>query len=311
MSSSKSKMVNCPSCGHSMRVKTSFGDRIGCPMCEDIFSMKDGEVEAKKEDIENKKEMKKERILGKLEGLKNIVRGEKRKIKNELEYESAINNFWSPEGNTAWAGILLIIVAILGMLAGGTYFMHWMEYETIVDSPGLVNIQGMVQTENGEPLKGVNITIDGQNWTWTTNDQGRYYIYDVESGIREITFNLNSYEEQTQRVELEAGRINVVNANLKAGDCSNNCEYLDKTFEMANPTEVSLLLSIMVIFFSVMTFYGSLAALKKSDFGTALMGSIAGVLSYGFILGSILSIVAMFMIFNERDEFESVVNTKK
>ena len=48
-----------------------------------------------------------------------------------------------------------------------------------------------------------------------------------------------------------------------------------------------------------MTLYGSVAALRKSDFGTALMGSVAGILSYGFILGSILSIVAMLMIFSD------------
>ena len=43
----------------------------------------------------------------------------------------------------------------------------------------------------------------------------------------------------------------------------------------------------------------------------ALIGSIAGILSYGFMLGSILSIVAMLMIFSDRDAFESVLNTKK
>ena len=311
MSSHESKMVNCPSCGHSMRVKASFGDKIGCPMCEDTFSIKDGQIEAKKEDIENKKEMKKEKIMGKIEGLKKILRGEKREIGNNLEYESAINNFWNPDGNTSWAGILLIIVSMLGFFAGGTYFMHWMEYETIVDDAGLANVQGVVQTDDGSPLEGVEITLDGQNWTWTTNEQGRFYIYDVESGIREVTFNLENYEEQTQKIELEAGRINVVNAVLEEGSCSNNCEYLDKTFEVDNPAEVSLLLSVMVILFSLMAFYGSIAALKKSDFGTALMGSVAGILSYGFILGSVLSIVAMLMIFSERDTFESAVNTKK
>ena len=45
---SESKMVNCPSCGHSMKIKTSFGAKIGCPMCEDVFTIKDGKIDAKK-----------------------------------------------------------------------------------------------------------------------------------------------------------------------------------------------------------------------------------------------------------------------
>lgn len=303
-------MVNCPSCGQSMKIKTSFGEKVSCPACEDVFSIKDGQLEAKKEIVDSEKEMKKEKIMGKIGDIKNTIKNGNTSS-NNLEYENAINNFWNPDGNTAWAGIILVIVALLGFFAGGTYFMHWTEYETIVDDVGLVDIQGVIQTNDGNPLENVEITLNGQNWTWTSNEQGRFYIYDVEGGIREITFNLENYEEQTQKIELEVGRINVVNAILEEGDCSSDCEYIDKTFEVDNPAEISLVLSVIIILFSVVTVYGSIAALRKSDFSMALIGSIAGVLSYGFMLGSILSIVAMLMIFSDRDAFESVLNTKK
>ena len=303
-------MVNCPSCGQSMKIKTSFGEKVSCPACEDVFSIKDGQLEAKKEIVDREKEMKKEKIMGKIGDIKNTIKNGNTSS-NNLEYENAINNFWNPDGNTAWAGIILVIVALLGFFAGGTYFMHWTEYETIVDDVGLVNVQGVIQTDDGNPLENVEITLNGQNWTWTSNEQGRFYIYDVEGGIREITFNLENYEEQTQKIELEVGRINVVNAILEEGDCSSDCEYIDKTFEVDNPAEISLVLSVIIILFSVVTLYGSIAALRKSDFSMALIGSIAGILSYGFMLGSILSIVAMLMIFSDRDAFESVLNTKK
>ena len=303
-------MVNCPSCGQSMKIKTSFGEKVSCPACEDVFSIKDGQLEAKKEIVDSEKEMKKEKIMGKIGDIKNTIKNGNTSSKN-LEYENAINNFWNPDGNTAWAGIILVIVALLGFFAGGTYFMHWTEYETIVDDVGLVDIQGVIQTNDGNPLENVEITLNGQNWTWASNEQGRFYIYDVEGGIREITFNLENYEEQTQKIELEVGRINVVNAILEEGDCSSDCEYIDKTFEVDNPAEISLVLSVIIIHFSVVTVYGSIAELRKSDFSMALIGSIAGILSYGFMLGSILSIVAMLMIFSDRDAFESVLNTKK
>ena len=303
-------MVNCPSCGQSMKIKTSFGEKVSCPACEDVFSIKDGQLEAKKEIVDSEKEMKKEKIMGKIGDIKNTIKNGNTSS-NNLEYENAINNFWNPDGNTAWAGIILVMVALLGFFAGGTYFMHWTEYETIVDDVGLVDIQGVIQTNDGNPLENVEITLNGQNWTWASNEQGRFYIYDVEGGIREITFNLENYEEQTQKIELEVGRINVVNAILEEGDCSSDCEYIDKTFEVDNPAEISLVLSVIIILFSVVTLYGSIAALRKSDFSMALIGSIAGILSYGFMLGSILSIVAMLMIFSDRDAFESVLNTKK
>ena len=224
-------MVNCPSCGQSMKIKTSFGEKVSCPACEDVFSIKDGQLEAKKEIVDSEKEMKKEKIMGKIGDIKNTIKNGNTSS-NNLEYENAINNFWNPDGNTAWAGIILVMVALLGFFAGGTYFMHWTEYETIVDDVGLVNVQGVIQTDDGNPLENVEITLNGQNWPWTSNEQGRFYIYDVEGGIREITFNLENYEEQTQKIELEVGRINVVNAILEEGNCSSDCEYIDKTFEV-------------------------------------------------------------------------------
>ena len=133
-------MVNCPSCGQSMKIKTSFGEKVSCPACEDVFSIKDGQLEAKKEIVDSEKEMKKEKIMGKIGDIKNTIKNGNTSS-NNLEYENAINNFWNPDGNTAWAGIILVMVALLGFFAGGTYFMHWTEYETIVDDVGLVNFQ--------------------------------------------------------------------------------------------------------------------------------------------------------------------------
>ena len=120
MASSKSKMVNCPSCGQSMKIKTSFGEKVSCPACEDVFSIKDGQLEAKKEIVDSEKEMKKEKIMGKIGDIKNTIKNGNTSSKN-LEYENAINNFWNPDGNTAWAGIILVIVALLGFFAGGTF----------------------------------------------------------------------------------------------------------------------------------------------------------------------------------------------
>ena len=72
--------------------------------------------------------MKKEKIMGKIGDIKNTITNGNTSSKN-LEYENAINNFWNPDGNTAWAGIILVIVALLGFFAGGTYFMLLTEFE--------------------------------------------------------------------------------------------------------------------------------------------------------------------------------------
>ena len=60
---------------------------------------------------------------------------------------------------------------------------------------------------------------------------------------------------------------------------------------------IGLVCGIMMVVFAIFALLGGIFALKQKNYKFALMGAIIGILSLGFIFGSILSIIALIMIF--------------
>jgi hypothetical protein len=55
---------------------------------------------------------------------------------------------------------------------------------------------------------------------------------------------------------------------------------------------------------AIVTLIGSSAALLLQNFRTAVIGCLFGILSYGFLIGSILSVIALGLILVDRETFE-------
>jgi uncharacterized membrane protein YjjP (DUF1212 family) len=55
--------------------------------------------------------------------------------------------------------------------------------------------------------------------------------------------------------------------------------------------------------FSIFALLGGLYAIKRKNFGIVIIGSIFGILSFGFIFGSICSIIALILLIVSKEEF--------
>ena len=63
--------------------------------------------------------------------------------------------------------------------------------------------------------------------------------------------------------------------------------------------------SIIIIIFSVFTLFAIYACIKRKYFILAIVGSFIGIFSFGFyLINSILSIIALILIFISMDEFQ-------
>ena len=56
---------------------------------------------------------------------------------------------------------------------------------------------------------------------------------------------------------------------------------------------------------AILALVGSSAALLQQNFKIAIMGCLCGVLSYGFLIGSVLSIFALAFLLFDREKFET------
>ena len=78
------------------------------------------------------------------------------------------------------------------------------------------------------------------------------------------------------------------------------------------PGNCVLISTIMIAAFSIICATGSYCALKKTSLTGAIIGSIFGILSFGFLVVSpILSLTALILLLTSRTEFESDIHGKE
>ena len=71
-----------------------------------------------------------------------------------------------------------------------------------------IGIEGTVtDKETEEPLGGVTVTIEGTDWSFTTEDDGSYSISDVRADTYNITASKSGYINQTETVTVEDNTI--------------------------------------------------------------------------------------------------------
>ena len=114
-----------------------------------------------------------------------------------------------------WAGILLSIVFVLGLMSGIAYGIKWNNQETQWSSEGLSAIHGTVIDTNGEAIENVIVEANGRKTS--TNPQGWYVIYDLVGDDVEIKFTMEGYGDVTVWTNLRSEGTNVLDIELLEG----------------------------------------------------------------------------------------------
>ena len=196
-----------------------------------------------------------------------------------------------------WAGILLSIVFILGLMSGIAYGIKWNNQETQWSSEGLSAIHGTVIDTNGEAIENVIVEANGRKTS--TNPQGWYVIYDLVGDDVEIKFTMEGYGDVTVWTNLRSEGTNVLDIELLEG----NPQKFDYRKEVNEPWPPNYALAPIFMIASIVALMGGSAALLQQNFRMAVAGCLCGVISYGFLLGTILSIVALSLILVDRKNF--------
>ena len=197
-----------------------------------------------------------------------------------------------------WAGILLSIVFILGLMSGIAYGIKWNNQETQWSSEGLSAIHGTVIDTNGEAIENVIVEANGRKTS--TNPQGWYVIYDLVGDDVEIKFTMEGYGDVTVWTNLRSEGTNVLDIELLEG----NPQKFDYRKEVNEPWPPNYALAPIFMIASIIALMGGSAALLQQNFRMAVAGCLCGVISYGFLLGTILSIIALSLILVDRKKFE-------
>ena len=221
-------------------------------------------------------------------------------IKDAYTWENINNLSEKPKSNAQWAGILLSIVFVLGLLSGVMYGLKWNNQEDQWDNNGLSSVHGSVIDEDGNAMEGV--AVYGGNKQTTTNNQGQYYLYDLQGEEISILFSIEGYKDVSVWIDIRSGSANILEVEVEKGDGDIK---LDLRKQIAEPWPPNYALAPIFMISALITLMGSAAALLQENFKIAISGCLFGIISYGFLIGSILSVVALALLLIDYQKFNS------
>jgi len=219
-------------------------------------------------------------------------------LKDAYQWDLLRND--KPKTPSQWAGILLSIVFILGLFSGIAYGIKWNNQDTQWNNEGLSEVHGTVIDTNGEAIENVIIETNSGKKT-STNPQGWYVLYDIIGEEVKITFTMEGYGQVVVWMNIRSEGTNILDVELLEG----NKQKFDYRKDVAEPWPPNYALAPIFMIAAIVALMGSSAAILQVNFRMAVTGCLFGVISYGFLLGSILSVVALSLLLIDRKKFSS------
>ena len=219
-------------------------------------------------------------------------------LKDAYRWDNLSNLNEKPKTPAQWAGILLSIVFVLGILSGIAYGIKWNNQDSQWNNEGLSSVHGTIIDTNGEAIEGAK--IEANNKKAYSNPQGKYYLYDLVGDEIQITFTMEEYGDVIVWINIRSEGTNILNIELLEG----NTQKYDYRKNIAEPWPPNYALAPIFIISAMITLMGSSAALLHQNFKTAIAGCLFGIISYGFLIGSILSVIALSLLLVDRESFE-------
>jgi len=218
-------------------------------------------------------------------------------LKDAYRWDNLSNLNEKPKTPAQWAGILLSIVFVLGILSGIAYGIKWNNQDSQWSNEGLSSVHGTIIDTDGEAVEGAK--IEANNKKAYSNPQGKYYLYDLVGDEIQITFTMEGYGDVIVWINIRSEGTNILNIELLEG----TQEY-DYRKDIAKPWPPNYALAPIFMISAMITLMGGSAALLQQNFKTALAGCLFGIISYGFLIGSILSVIALSLLLVDRESFE-------
>lgn len=198
---------------------------------------------------------------------------------------------------TTLAAILLIISFILGISMGAILIsQHNLLYE------GMGEIKGIVVDEHGKELYNVTIYVDGQALERSDKD-GKFIIKNISAGEHTLIFEKEGFKRLVVKTFVFPSSISVSEKyTLPRGDGEIEIKSLSLYAVKFLP-----IFSYAVIIISIMPLIGGIFCLMRKHFIVVVISSVFGIFSFGFIVGSLLSIIALILVLLSKNEFEEEI----
>ncbi len=213
-------------------------------------------------------------------------------------------------GKLQIAGMLLIIVFIWGLISAIAIAMFEIHVLALTEyeDDGKGDVYGYVMDGEGIALQNAYVAIHGTQHYTKTNYDGYYSFKNVKEGNYEIEASKEGYSNITKRVSIESYTPAMVSFTLKEGGFD---EEVDEMYgsNLSDLRNLNMATAIIIMIYGTFALLGGILAIFQRYYWLvmfgALCGIVSGILSIGIIIAPILSIIGLYYIIKNKEEFRT------
>ncbi len=202
----------------------------------------------------------------------------------------------------SFAGVLLLLSAGVGFYTSAQLFVQASEAQQPGLPGGVVEVAGVVTDPLGNTLDGALVSILETGNETQTNADGWYTFGEIPPGSYTFEASFAGHQTVSKPVVLESSFPRLIAFSLPPGTGSVEVEG-DREPNFSNPAAGAYALAVAVLFASGMAAAGGLSAVRHRHYLIAVTGAAAGVLTLGYFIGTVASIVALAILASRRHGF--------
>lgn len=193
------------------------------------------------------------------------------------------------------AGAFLLIASALGFVTAFGVFQQAGSSPSGDLPQNPVGLQGTVTEFDGTAVEGATVRVVGGQNENTTNSFGWYYLAPVKPGTYEVEASKPGYQTVRKTIEVRPLITRFVGFELNPGN-----ETLvvppERVASFIDPAVGTVLFGVAIFMCSIGALLGGLSAIAHRRYLVAVVGAVGGVITWGFVVGSLLSLVALAIL---------------
>lgn len=205
---------------------------------------------------------------------------------------------------TRFAAVLLLAVMVLGLVNAMSVLYDGMQYktpqETLSNNSGTV--YGRVTDDKGVGIEGASVTLQGTSYKGFSDADGWYFIGSVPVRTYRVEADRANYTSMIKDVKIEEQTPKPIDFELSKGT---GAKYATSSVpsELGNLQPSYAYSSGAMALSSIFALIGMLLCIRRVYYWPAILCAAVGALSYGFLLGTVLSVLALLIIVLSRPAF--------
>jgi hypothetical protein len=202
------------------------------------------------------------------------------------------------------ASVLLCVTFVLGVVNAFVSDPMAAQVETPEDifSEGRGTLSGkVIDMETGEGLPDVTMDLLGTGHTTKTDDDGWYFIHELEDGDYTLVASLDGYGELHRKITFSSSYPHTEDMELMEDGGVVREDHRDPLRQ--EPYRDAGHLRLLMGVLTVPALVAAVLALRREMFWLAVTGAFLGAFSLGFGVGAFCSLLALALILSAKELF--------